>query len=116
VPAERLDEKYILHAIGHGRHFIAFEFLGFAAGFQFSTAAGEKIYGMGDGFSAAEAVFQIHAPEKALLRLIHDGKIVAEREGIELVFPAAEPGVYRAEAYKDGKIWIISNPIYWDKS
>jgi acetyl esterase/lipase len=52
----------------------------------------------------------------ALLKVIHNGKVVAETRGMELTAQAAAPGAYRAEAWLeiDGELrpWVYSNPIY----
>ena len=113
VKAPSLSEESITYALGKGRSFMAFEFLGPADSFTFTAEGDGRPFEMGDEFSAEKAVFHVHAPKKALLRLICNGQIIAERKGRELVYLADTPSVCRAEAYKGKKVWILSNPIYW---
>jgi len=50
------------------------------------------------------------------IRLLLDGKVIAETEGDHLEHAVASPGVYRVEGWLklDGedRPWIYSNPIY----
>ncbi|MBN1966810.1 MAG: histidinol phosphatase, partial [Anaerolineae bacterium] len=56
------------------------------------------------------------APATARLRLIQDGRVVAEKVGRSLSYTTQTPGAYRAEAWKPlhgrERGWIFSNPIY----
>ena len=60
---------------------------------------------------------QTLAPERSHIKVIHNGKVVAESQGREnLTYTAQAPGAYRAEVWREylGKerAWILSNPIY----
>ena len=52
------------------------------------------------------------APKTAEIRLIHNGKIVKQALDQMLEYETQELGYYRSEVYVDGKLWIVSNPIY----
>lgn len=113
VYAERLDKEAVAEAVGKGRSFIAFETKGRADGFLFKASAGGKDYLPGDTVSSAPVRLEITAPEGGCyLRLIHNGAAIAEQTGDKLEITGGEPGYYRAEVYKDGVLWILSNPIY----
>ena len=74
---------------------------------------------MGDAVTlAAGQSLRLHArlPEMAELRLLRNGRIVAQGRAAALSYDARDTGVYRVEAWKHrwGKPrgWIFSNPIY----
>jgi hypothetical protein len=50
-----------------------------------------------------------------LLRLVRNGLVVAQAQGMRLIYNTLEPGVYRVEAYRRyhfrDRGWIYSNPI-----
>ncbi|MCR4881233.1 MAG: CehA/McbA family metallohydrolase [bacterium] len=59
--------------------------------------------------SYSRLVFRI--PQKAVVRLIHNGVLVYEHETKILEYDNLESGKYRIEVYKDGCPWIFTNPI-----
>jgi len=55
----------------------------------------------------------VQAPRPARLRILRNGRPVAEAAGTTALAHLAEgPGTYRAEAYLDGLPWVLTNPIY----
>jgi hypothetical protein len=45
--------------------------------------------------------------------MYRDGAEVASAENAStLEFAPKSPGAYRIEAYRSGKLWILSNPVY----
>ena len=111
--AEKLETKPILEALAQGKSFMAFEGRGPAAGFSFTAQAGDVLSGSGDTVLLnARPVFLIKTPERATIRLVRHGAIVFEYEGREAAYPVERAGAYRVEAYRDGGLWILSNPIY----
>ena len=59
----------------------------------------------------------LRLPRPARVRLVRDGReVAAATASARLEHEAAEPGVYRVEAYLDAhgreRTWILSNPIY----
>jgi predicted metal-dependent phosphoesterase TrpH len=110
----------ICEALRAGRCYVAFEIGGDATGFDFSYLPD----GLGSGESAVrqggEAAFRrggylvAYAPggRDVRLDLIRDGAREYSSDGGELRFPLVRPGVYRVEAYLDGDLFVLSNPIY----
>jgi len=112
VSADSLSEQEILKNLASGNGYFAFESYGRADGFQFQAQSASHIYKMG---SAAESetplTLTVRVPRKSEIRLIHNGKIVKKTEDSMLSLDVRSPGIYRAEVFLNGKIWIVSNPI-----
>lgn len=113
VLADALEPGKIIEAIGKGRCFTAFEIFGDASDFVFQAEQGKRSYIMGDNLAADFPMkFTVKVPQPAKIRLLRDGHVILEKEGIEAVYNGTEPGVYRVEVYRDKNLWIISSPIY----
>ncbi len=111
--AAELSQKEILSALISGKSFVAFESRGIAQDFLFEARADEKVYFAGDTIrSKGSAQFTIDLPEAGEISLIRNGIMETATGGKSLRYTSSQKGVYRVEAYKNGKIWIISNPIY----
>jgi hypothetical protein len=71
---------------------------------------------MGAEAQAGRRTLQVRTPLAARLRLLRDGAEIASSEGTSLDAEVEEPGVYRAEALRQGygreRTWILSNPVY----
>jgi hypothetical protein len=106
------DRSQVFDALRAGRCYIAVDSVAPARGFRFE--AGDLP--MGAEAPAGRRALQVRVPLPARLRLLKDGVELASTEGVALEHEAAEPGVYRAEAYRHAKgrerTWILSNPIY----
>jgi hypothetical protein len=63
---------------------------------------------MGEEAPAGHWTLRTSLPHPARVRLLRDGREV----GTGLEQRVEEPGVYRVEAYRDDRTWVISNPIY----
>ena len=61
-------------------------------------------------------MLSVKLPVAAEIRLIHTGQVIALQYGDSLSYTASEAGAYRVEVERNQKLWIISNPIYLDKS
>ena len=110
---DQLETKPILEALAKGRSYIAFESRGMALGFSFTAQAKGKIYESGEVVSlTGRPVFLIRTPERARIVLVNHGATIFEYGGREAVFPVEQKGAYRVEVYRDGGLWILSNPIY----
>ncbi len=111
------DAGLVHDAMGAGRSFVAYDWIGNATGFRF-VARNDDEAGMGQQLSTANdaVTFEVHSPLPALLRLIRDGRVVAERQGRALFYTSEEPGVYRVEAYRRRwfrwRGWVFTNPVY----
>jgi hypothetical protein len=98
------DRGLVYDALREGRCYIARDWLAPARGFQFT--------GMGSETTERPSL-HVRTPRPAALQLLRDGAEVASADGaVELRFDADAPGVYRVEARIDGRLWIISNPVY----
>ncbi len=110
---DELKEEKIVEALGHGKSFIAFEVYGLAQNFSFSALSEGKTYGPGDSMVTQSPILvTIKTPKESDIRLIHNGKTTQQNQGKMLEWKVLEPGYYRAEVYREGKLWIVSNPIY----
>lgn len=61
---------------------------------------------------AGDWAMRARLPLPASARLMRDGVEVAAAAGEELAWRASEPGVYRVEAHRGERTWIVSNPVY----
>lgn len=113
------DRAAVMAALAAGHAFIGYDGLAPTRGFRFSASGDRGALSMGDETTNRGGLtLQITAPQPAALRLLHNGREVASREGQSLthVILAGETGAFRAEAYLPYKGrrrgWIYSNPIY----
>lgn len=115
--ARELTEPEIRQALRQGHAYVAHDWLCDPTGFSFGAVNNLGLYPMGDtipqmGTTRLAAV----TPLPAKLKLIHDGKVVEEVTGTNLMIAAKGPGAYRVEAWLivDGeeRPWIYSNPVY----
>lgn len=98
VAADDKTEEKIIESLIQGKSFIAFEVFGHAQEFSFSASEKNELI--------------VKSPKPAVIKLIHNGSVVAEEHGDLLTYQPLEPGYYRSEVYLEDKLWIISNPIY----
>jgi hypothetical protein len=101
--------------MGHG--FLGYERPGAIAGFSFWAQSGGNEATMGESLPfQGMAELRISAPERARLRLLRNGQVIAQTVDSRLVSISHVPGVYRVEAYRRHtgreRGWIFSNPIY----
>jgi hypothetical protein len=113
-----VDRKMIYEALAKGNCFVAYDLPASTKGFRFKAKGLEHSAIMGDEIPSKGGVtLQVHTPTKAHIRLLKDGKTVADwSNGQDCTYSANEPGVYRVEVFRKylGKKrgWIFSNPIY----
>jgi hypothetical protein len=113
VLVKELDEASVVDALKRGRSYVAFDIWRDATGFSFTATDGATEWMMGDELLFSEKVaFKITLPVPAEIRLLKDGKLAAQHKGDSFTCKAAAAGVYRVEVFLNGKLWIISNPIY----
>jgi hypothetical protein len=114
--APELTENSIRAALQQGHAFVSHDWMCDATGFSLVLSAPATAI-MGDEVkSAAGQKLLAQFPSSCRIRLIQDGKAVADQEGDHLEYAVAGPGVYRVEGWLklDGedRPWIYSNPIY----
>ncbi len=110
-------KQQVLHALRLGYAFVAYERLGDGRGFRFEAASHRAKAGMGDTISLDGLVtLRAVTPLTARIRLLHDGREVAQVWGQALRHQTSAPGVYRVEAHRRHGLrergWLFSNPIY----
>lgn len=112
------DRKQLLRAIRTGSCFVANDRLAAARGFHFTAQGRGAVAGMGETIPRHLGVtLQIHAPQRAHLRMIWNGEVIHEWQDSEVgVRMVNAPGAYRAEAYLYAygceRGWIYSNPVF----
>ncbi len=135
--AREKDDALVHHALALGHCYMAYDNYADPTGFTFEAGLADKPAGqaptalMGDALTfpaesapgAAAFVLTAQAPRtRSLVRLYHDGRLVAASRGGRLDFAVRAPGVYRIEVFLyrrrlgslcfGAKPWIFSNPIY----
>ena len=100
-----------------GRAYVADEKLTDPTGFVFVASNNLGIFQIGDNIPLfMDAKFSAQLPTAAKLKLIHNGKVVAQASGTKLEFSTHETGYYRLEAWLDvdgvPQPWIYANPIF----
>jgi hypothetical protein len=105
--------RRILAALRDGRSYVANSYHADPRGFRFAARQDGAEHQMGSTLRFAAGAIEVTAlaPERTALALIHDGARILSVDGSELTYRVAAPGVYRVEAWMDGKGWIFSNPI-----
>lgn len=121
------DARQVHAALAQGHCFIAYDNYADARGFRFEAlpSADAPSAQMGDTLTPGNGGvrLQVQAPSpNALVRLFHNGVVVAAARGGRLSFQAHAAGAYRVEVYLyrfhcgdlcfGAKPWIFSNPIY----
>lgn len=106
-------KKIIYSALEKGSCFVANDYHGDSSGFKFFADADNRIYQMGDKISKSKNI-KLHAEipnHNSEIKLIKNGRTVESVKGATLVHKVNGRGVYRVEAYLNGKAWIFSNHI-----
>ena len=67
---------------------------------------------MGAEAPAGRCVLRLRLPREAEITVVRDGTAVHEARGAALDVDVGEPGGYRVEARIDGRVWLLSNPVY----
>jgi hypothetical protein len=68
---------------------------------------------MGAETPAGPATLRLELPRPADVTLRRDGAAIRTAQGVTtLEHPVEAPGAYRAEARVDGRLWLLSNPVY----
>lgn len=115
------DSQAVYRALEQGSNFICLDSAGNSAGFSFRAENDETSVTMGGQLTLNPgATIRISLPDKADVRLIHNGVLLEEvQETTHLVKTIDKPGAYRVEAYRHylnkSRGWIFSNPIYVEK-
>jgi len=107
------DSALVHRLLAEGRCYIAYDLLADPTGFVFEARSPQGPIPMGAQAPVAHTVeLRATVPRSAQLRLLRNGHLVAETSDRTLAHKAHQPGVYRLEAYLDGRPWVFSNPVY----
>ena len=111
------DMNRLLHALAHGRTYIAMEHFRNAKGFSFMVTDADRDFTMGDELVLqGEGLLQVTVPHAGRIHIIRNGHCCAQRVGTEMRYAIKKRGVYRVEVYATVwghyRPWIFSNPVY----
>ena len=114
ITSDKLDAAAIYDAYCKGHVYIGIGIIGNPKGFTFMADNQKEVLGiMGDEVALTPGLeLTVSTPATANLTLFKDGVAVDAITASEWHIPVASAGVYRVEAMRQGKPWIISNPIY----
>ncbi len=105
-------KEQIFAAIRKCRAFVSHFRWGDARGFRFYIRGGEKRFQMGESISFRNGLKMIvKAPLDAHIRILRDGLEYVTLDGNYFELPVNEPGLYRAELYRNEKGWIYTNHL-----
>jgi hypothetical protein len=105
-------KKQVLNALKECRVFVSNYRWGDAKGFSFVAQNSTNKVMIGENIEMKDGVkLFVQTPSDCYIKLLCDGKTVAETQSRMLEFTAKEKGNYRVEAYKNRKGWIYSNHI-----
>ncbi|HEY6759313.1 MAG TPA: CehA/McbA family metallohydrolase [Baekduia sp.] len=77
-----------------------------------TRSADETVIPMGGEGPAGPAVLHVRLPQAAEVRVLRDGALVEQAHAAALDVPIDAPGVHRTEAWIDGRLWLLSNPVH----
>ncbi len=107
--------EQIYRALKEGRCIVGNREEGEIRGSRFWLWRNGARWGVGETVpaGAGSVTLEVRLPRSARIRLLRDGEGVVERWGRHLVWEDPTPGrFYRAEAYRWGRPWIFTNPIW----
>jgi hypothetical protein len=113
--ARERDTAPIIEALRLGHSYASFDYLGYVGAFAFFARAGDTIAMMGDEIHLAPGLTlktELPAPADRIAILENGAEVTSADNASTLVFAPKSPGAYRIEAYRSGKLWILSNPVY----
>lgn len=106
----------LFESLREGRCYLGVDAVCPARGFRFWGERDGAHVAMGSELPAGELRLGATLPHAGRIRLLCDGRPVAEAVGTELAAEVDAPGVYRIEASRRSRgrerAWILSNPIY----
>jgi len=113
--ARERDTAPILEALRLGHSYTSFDYLGYVGAFAFFAHVGDTIAMMGDEIHLAPGLTlktELPAPADRIAMYQNGAEVTSATNASTLEFAPKSPGAYRIEAYRGGKLWIISNPVY----
>jgi hypothetical protein len=105
----------ILEALRLGHAYASFDYLGYVGAFILYAQAGDTATMMGDEVHLTTGLSlkaELPAPADRIVMLQNGAEVTSAGNASALEFAPKSPGAYRIEAYRNGKLWILSNPLY----
>jgi len=113
--AQERDSAPLLEALRLGHSYASFDYLGYVGAFTFFARVGDTMTMMGDEVRLANGLSlktELPAPADRIAMLQNGAEVSSADNATTLEFAPKSPGAYRIEAYRNGKMWIMSNPVY----
>lgn len=113
--ARERSEAPLIEALKLGHSYVSFDLLGYVGDFSFYAQNGETKTLMGDEVALAPGLkLKAELPASAeRVVLLQNGTVVASAENTaNIEFTPSAAAAYRVEAYRNGRMWILSNPVY----
>ena len=113
--ARERDTAPILEALRLGHSYVSFDYLGYVGAFAFFARVGDTTTMMGDEVHLAPGLTlktELPAPADRIAIYQNGAEVTSADNASTLEFAPKTPGAYRIEAYRSGKLWILSNPVY----
>jgi hypothetical protein len=112
-----VDKRMLLDALRIGRGFIGYDMAGDTRGFRFTAGNGVDRAEMGGELRRTGMIrYRVQCPRAATIRLLCNGRVMAQSSTDELELQSLEAGAWRVEVYRRWRGrqvgWIFSNPIY----
>ncbi|MHA2611730.1 MAG: PHP domain-containing protein [bacterium JZ-2024 1] len=103
----------LLQALREGAFYSAFEYLGRGNNSFFFAECGREQFGMGQQVFFRNMVrLRFSLPETASVKVWRDHQLIAFFTAKEFTLETDTPGMYRPEVYRNGRLWILFNPIW----
>jgi hypothetical protein len=115
ILAPERQAEPLVDALRRGHVYVSFDILGYVADFAFYAENGSAKVMIGEEARLSpETRLKIELPAPAdEVAIVRDGARITSAAGVSaLEFQPGERGAYRVEAYRGGRLWILSNPIY----
>ncbi len=113
--ARERDTAPLLEALRLGHSYVSFDYLGYVGAFAFFAQSGEAKTMMGDEVQSAPGLkltAELPAQADRIVMYQNGAEVASAENAIKLEFAPKSPGAYRIEAYRNGRMWILSNPVY----
>ena len=113
--ARERDTAPLLEALRLGHSYVSFDYLGYVGAFAFFARLGDATTMMGDEVHLAPGLTlktELPAPADRIAMYQNGAEVTSANNASTLEFAPKSSGSYRIEAYRSGKLWIMSNPVY----
>jgi PHP domain len=107
------EERTVLAALGAGAAWVTCPCVAPAAGARlWAERSDGSVVSMGAEAPAGRVALRVRLPRTADIRVIRNGVPMREGHAAALDVDVHEAGRYRVEGRIDGRVWVLSNPVY----